>query len=583
MCGIYKQPPVHGFIVLITIMAASATAEKGDPAVSANRPFMLSADHISATIRKRRIVVNHQADGLLKCVQQGMTIDQIMQYEFGFADEPNTHIDGQWWSLDNTFPMKSRILIDQTSPSVPSYVGPERVKTFQRWADNGLNIAEIYINQTKKRGLECFYSYRLNEDTQSEHRGLARAHPDWVIHGEWNQPIWNFSVPEVRQFKTDILSELAEKFDFDGIEIDFSRGVLLTPAGQQWTQRHHVTEFVRMVRQATLNAEHKRGKPVLLAVRIPDNLMGCHFDGLDVETWVGENLVDMLVLGVRSFELDIAAFDQLVGSKPIQILAVLDDHHCTDGYCWPPIQVWRGVCANWWQQGIDAIQTFNWGVAPPEIAAKFNLRFTGAYQEGGRQIPVYQQAYHELGDPATLTFLEKHFVVQRRGGGGSGGANIDDWRTPRFNYQNTNLLGQLPATLDNTGRVDTLLQLRVADDFNKMNNHIASLTLRVLLSDPATNHLPEDQKIDSVAINPFWDNPRQETSPVRKDLVDRLEVRVNNILLEKPTVANGWFIFQPDPLAFAVGENLVGILVQDRDRQILPISVEKLEVHVSYR
>ena len=86
MCGIYKQPPVHGFIVLITIKAASATAEKGDPAVSANRPFMLSADHISATIRKRRIVVNHQADGLLKCVQQGMTIDQIMQYEFGFAD-----------------------------------------------------------------------------------------------------------------------------------------------------------------------------------------------------------------------------------------------------------------------------------------------------------------------------------------------------------------------------------------------------------------------------------------------------------------------------------------------------------------
>ena len=570
-------------ILLIAITARPAVTEGGDVGSEANRSFTLTPDHIAAVNRKRRIVVNHQVDGMLKAVNKGLTIDEIMEYEFAFTDEPGSHIDAQWWSLDNTFPMKARILIDETSPSVPSYVSRERVKIFQQWADEGVNLAKIYAKETKKRGLECFYSFRLNEGTSSEHLGLAEAHPDWVIHGEWDQPIWNFAVPEVRQFKTNILRELAEEFDYDGLEIDFARGVILTPAGHQWEHREHITEFLRMVRQATLEAERKRGQAVLLAARVPDNLIGCHFDGLDIETWVRENLIDMLVLGVRTYDLDVAALDQLIGPKSIKILAALDDHHCTDGYSWPPIEVWRGVCANWWQQGVDAIQTFNWGVAPPEVAAKFSLRFMGAYQEGGRQIPVYQQAYHELGDPGTLKFLNKHFVVQRRGGGGSGGAEVNAWRTPRFNYQNTNMLGQLPAPLDNAGRVDTLLRLRVADDLNAVRDRITSLTVRVLLSDPAIENLSADQKVDSVTINSFWDRGGQKTSPARKDVADRLELRVNNMLLERSTVENGWFQFTPDPAVFAVGENLVGILVQGRDLQSRAMTVEKLEVHVSYQ
>ena len=57
--------------------------------------------------------------------------------------------------------------------------------------------------------------------------------------------------------------------------------------GYQWEQREHITEFLRRVRQETLEVEQKAGTTgILLAARIPDNLIGCHFDGLNVETWV---------------------------------------------------------------------------------------------------------------------------------------------------------------------------------------------------------------------------------------------------------------------------------------------------------
>ena len=548
-----------------------------------NYGFRLSPEHLAAVNRKRRIVVNHQVDGLLCAVEQGLTVEQIMAYEFAFADTLGSHIDAQWWSLDNTFLLEGRPLIDQTSPSVPSYVSPERVKVFQHWLDDGINIAEVYIKETKKRDLECFYSYRLNEDPSTEHRELAEACPDWLITGEWVQPLWNFAVPGVRDYKVAICRELVDAYNFDGLEIDFARGPIQTAPGRQWEQREHITEFLRRVRQETLEVEQKRGRPVLLAARIPDNLIGCHFDGIDVETWVHGNLVDLLVLGVRSYELAIDQFRTIIGDKSIQILGTLDDHHCTDGYSWPPIEVWRGVVANWWQQGVDAIQTFNWGVAPPEVAQHLKVKTHGAYFDGTRMIPVYQQAYGELGDPEKLKYLNKHFVVQRRGGGGSGGANVDEWHPPRFNYQNTNMLSQLPITLDNLGLVDALIRLRVADDFTVEAERIERLTLRILFSDRATKNLPEHQKIDAVPINPFWDRPQLFTSPPQKAMIDRLEVRLNGVLLDEGIVDAGWFIFDTNPKLFAIGINLVGIRVLDRDPQGVAMTVEKIEAHVKYR
>ena len=548
-----------------------------------NNGFRLSASHIAAVRRPRRLVVNHQVDGLLKAVDAGMSLGEIVAYEFAFADEPNSHIDAQWWPLDNTFPLNGWDLIDASSPSVPEYISAARVKTFSRWAAADIDIARVYTRETKKRGLECFYSYRLNETPYTEFDALARAQPEWLLKGEWDQPIWDFTLAPVRDLKIGVLQTLARDYDFDGIEIDFARGTILAAPGQQWAQCAHISDFLRQVRRATLDVAERRGRPFLLAARVPDNLPGCRFDGLDIDQWIAENLVDILVLGVRSLELKIEQFRHLVDTKPIQIFATLDDHHCSDGYSWPPIEVWRGLAASWWQQGVDAIQTFNWGVAPPALAARFGLRFRGAYEEGGRQIPLYQQAYHELGAPQKLRYLDKHFVVQRRGGGGSGGAPVELWTTPRFNYQNTNMLAQLPLALDSTGAADALIRLRVGDDLEAQAPRLEKLTLRLLLSDPAAQHLPAAQKVEPVSINPFWDRDQLYTAPPCRNLAGQLEVRLNNILLSACIIEAGWFVFAVDPLVPAVGENLVGLRLPGRNPHAAPATVEKIELHANYR
>ena len=66
-------------------------------------------------------------------------------------------------------------------------------------------------------------------------------------------------------------------------------------------------------------------------------------------------------------------------------------------------------------------------------------------------------------------------------------------------------------------------------------------------------------------------------------MIDSLQVRLNGVLLDRAIVDAGWFIFDIDSKLFAVGINLVGILVTGRGSQETVVTVEKVEAHVEYR
>ena len=577
--------------ILRTCLAVTAATYAGNmaPTLASEKTqssaFQLSKDHIAKVREKRRIVVNHPADGLLEAIRSQVSIPDLMEYELGFSDQQGSQIDAQWWCLDQLFPMRTRPMTARNSPLAKGPYMGGNIETIYRWADKDTNIAKVYLEETTRRGLECFYSYRISDGTSYTEFGekLAESHPDWFTEDEWANKKWDFSRPEVRNLKLRILQELAEDYGFDGLEIDFARGPSNLPVGKQWKHHQALTQFMREIRTITLQVEHQRQKPFLIAARVPDSVIGCHYDGLDVETWIEDHLVDFLVLGVRSYELEIERFRSMIGKNPINIIATLDDHHCTDGYSWPPIEVMRGVVSNWWQQGMDALQTFNWGTAPPHVAARTGMHVRQAYRDDSDRIQVYQQAYRELGSPQTLAYKDKTFVIQRRGGGGSGGAEVNQWETPRFAYQNTNMLAQLPAVLKTDPQIDTFLRLRVGDDVSSDADKITSIAIHVLLSDPTTKSVDSEQKIRKVSINPFWNIPQLFTSPPRKGIQDHVQVRLNGVLLNQPVVQDGWLVCYPDPHLFAVGENLIGVLISDRDPEIPPLTIEKMEVRVVYQ
>ena len=553
--------------LLILAVVGSGTAP-GLRADAAAKPVRLSAEHIAAAGRDRRIIINFDTISGDRRFG-GRDPAELVKWKFHVIDAADVQIDSVWWCWGegNQSPWPSSIM--------PLYDS----EGYRQWKEQGIDIAAIFAEESRKRGIESFYNYRINGSDNDlgpfSKLPMKLKHPEWLIH-TWPGPVglWNYAIPEVRRYKLSILREIAERFDYDGISLDFARVCPVLPPGKAWAHRDKMTDFLREFRSITQEVAHRRGRPLLVGARIPENLQGCHFDGLDIETWVREGLVDVLALGIRSFDVDIAAFRRITAGTHVKLYPSVDDHHASDGYATPPIDIYRGVAANWWRQGADGIQTFNFNHAP-------DFPFREVWE-------THLTAYREIGSPGTLHRKNKRFVVQRRGGGHGPTVipNPQDWTTPRWMYFNTNMLAPLPAPLANDGKADTLLTVAVADDLGADRQHLERLRLRLLLSDPAAKELTKEERLPEVKVATIGHpEGRLLNIPPARGIENLIEARLNNAVLGKPSPEGGWLVFDRlPPELFAVGPNLVGLrLTVPRPKAAEPILIEKLEVEVRYR
>ena len=537
------------------------------PDETALNGLSISHEHIEAINRQRRIIFQDDvlANDVFRNDEVGTErLDKIIDFYMSRLDEQPNQIDSIWfeWGEGNTAVWPSEMI-------------PCTENVFPRWWKVGIDPVEVLLTEAKKRGREVFFSYRINgsdnDDLFDPPRPfdqpipLKAEHPDWLIY-KWH-PYWNFSFQGVRDLKLDVVREVAEMYDFDGINIDFARIPVLFPS-EQWLHRDILTDFMHKIRATLLDIGKKRGRPLLLAARVPEDLMGCHFDGMDVETWARDFLVDILVIGTRTANADIAAFRHITKDTPIKLYPSFDDHHSTDGYREPDLEIWRSTCANWWRENPDGMHTFNLMVSSPQSAQNLGTSSSPRWE-------TQRKVFSEIGSPETLKGKDKVFFVERRGGGHAEYVvpSPANWHTPRHMYFQTNMLASLPAELREDGKEDTLLTLNVADDVNAASTEIDQITLRMAISDEAGEALSLDKRLETLG--------------------SRVEVRLNNILLDAPhteTVETpnetfkNWLIFAVKPGYFTVGANLVGVRLSQRLPDVFGrIQIEKLELHVRYR
>ncbi len=555
-------------IVLVLLVTFPLYAEQGRPSETDRAVIHFSKEHLSAVARQRRII-HHYDPGVGALKYPDISIEECRERTFKFVDAGDHQIDGIWWDMgagDHAI-YPSKLLI------------PIPASGYKEWLAAGNDLLATFIAETRTRNLEVFFSYRVNSTDYPTELPLKKQHPEWMInfnedpagppdyHCPWeskNHPssVWNFALEPVRDFKVRVLREIAENYDLDGFQLDFARICPVLPVGHQWEHRHSLTQFMRAVRNMLQEVAGQRGKPFLLAVKIPETLSGCHFDGMHIETWVEDRLVDILILGSRSIEPDIRSFQQLVRGSHIRVYPSHDDHHASDGYKYASLDVLRGITSNWWQQGATGIQIFNFAVMERRAAVL------------------------EIGSQESLRRKDKTFVVGRRAGGHPWIFGYPEQRqTQTSMYHNSNMVAQLPARLGNHASGTTFVHLNIGDDVNADASHVDAIRLRVLLSDPFNKDLPAEQCIEPAIARPtVYSGDEHVTVPITKQLVKRVELRLNNIHLGQAAVEKGWLTFSVKPEQLAVGENLVRVRLRGADNDTdEPITIEKLELKVSYR
>jgi len=353
---------------------------------------MSTVEYDRSTMPVHRLIFNCDGYGVFKDAN-----DDLARWIYNiFSPLDDTHVDTVFWcdgAGGNTAYYDSKVLelAGQRIGRVPPFL--------RRLILEGNDPPKVIVREAKRRGLSIFYSLRFNDVHDDfipeELPSFKIEHPEWLIgkgHPYGVRTALNFAVPEVRQLKLDVVREIADRYDFDGIEIDLMRSPPYFVPGTEIENSEHLTDLMRQVRQQLRLRGQERGRPFELAVRVDESLEACRLDGFDVPTWISERLVDIVILGSGAIDIEIESVKRLAEGTGITVYPCL--------YGWPsrytpiPPELARGLALNYWYQGADGLYLFNW--FPHEV----NKRY---------QIPLLS----ELDDPRLLRQKDLLFAADR--------------------------------------------------------------------------------------------------------------------------------------------------------------------------
>lgn len=315
----------------------------------------------------------------------------------------------------------------------------------------GTDPLRVMTEFGRKKGIEVFWSFRLNDthDGSTAPYGpimfranrLKRENPDWLVgsptqkpkHGAWSAV--DFTREEIRDLAFRYVEEVCRNYDVDGVEIDFIRHpVFFKRAAQSGTEcnddeRRLMTDLLRRIRTMTEAEGLRRGRPILLAVRVPDSVEYCRAIGLDLKRWLGDRLIDLLITGGYFRLNDIAYSVALAREYGVKVYPSLDESRVRDPEARKlrsTTEAYRGRALEAWSAGADGVYLFN----------AFN--------------PL-DPIWRELGSPARLASAGRDYFASLLGqGAAAGGAypHVGFMRIPRLNPASPIALN--PGT---TGRV----------------------------------------------------------------------------------------------------------------------------------
>jgi len=258
-----------------------------------------------------------------------------------------------------------------------------------RWMSNakllderGLDPYAVWIARSREKGISPWLSMRMNDvhnvdDVDSYiHSRFWMEHPEyWRVPGGagWTDRAFNYAIPEVREHHMKFIKELLERYDPDGLELDWMRFGYHFAPGKEAEGCVILTDFMREVRALTRSWAEKRGHPILLGARVPTLPESAKGLGMDGVTWAREGLVDMLVAtpfwATAEFDIPIEEWRKQIKegadkNAPAVTLAagteILLRAHPAAAQTLNDIESVRGFAASCLHRGADVIYTFNY-------------------------------------------------------------------------------------------------------------------------------------------------------------------------------------------------------------------------------
>jgi hypothetical protein len=296
----------------------------------------------------------------------------------GYAGTKVTHLFLCPNSMRASFRSRTREAIwDPVHGREPTGLWPQNA---QRLHAAGLDPYSIWIARARTRGLSPWLSMRMNdvhsvdEPDSFMHSEFWRTHPELrrVPGGPlqpWTNHALNYAHAAVREHQRAFLEELLERYDPDGIELDWMRfGFHLTP-GREREEAPLLDAFVRDARALVDAWARRRGHPIQLGVRVPAHPDAAAGLGLDAVRWAAAGWIDLIVpcpfWRTTDFDLPVELWRERLGPALTRTAVVPGVEHnqraWLTGTTVPnDLASLRGFAAAAHHRGAASLYLFNW-------------------------------------------------------------------------------------------------------------------------------------------------------------------------------------------------------------------------------
>lgn len=353
----------------------------------------------------------------------------------------------------------------------------------------GKDPYEMLLTRARKKKLKFLASIRMNDTHYKEQPFNPFVEAFYYDHlndrlslrpeGR-NDTEYDYRSTAVREHYLDIARTVTERYDVDGLELNFTRNCRFFPREYAEECAPILTQFMRDVRTLLDKAGKKRKRKLELAVMVPYNLLACRKEGLDLSAWARLGLVDTVSMSspfLATFDHDIA--DVKLKLPGVEVLGGCDRNAAFSlggGTRAVPMQTYRAMATNYLRQGADGIHLFNvmsWTMNYSKATEM--VKRHGGQGETGDNSPIDydRNLMDEVGSLTTLAHRDKLYLFAPGPGSPDGSLPI---HVPAMGEVTVRLrVGDDIAAAAKAGKIASIELQAISSDCDDYNNYTLKL------------------------------------------------------------------------------------------------------------
>jgi uncharacterized lipoprotein YddW (UPF0748 family) len=254
----------------------------------------------------------------------------------------------------------------------------------RQWAQNlqlmlnsGVDPMQRMTDRCRKRGISPWGSIRMN-DVHEAHLLKSPLHSRfWMDHPEywrfpdrsesWLDRCLNYRIEPVRDHMMALIREVCDRYDLDGLELDWNRFARYFREGEEVEGGKELTAWMADVRKAVRAAEKKWKHPIWLAARVPARPEVSMGIGLDAVAWAKRGLIDHLIVApffhTIDYDIPVDKWNKLLRGTGVGVTVCLEA--LIQSYPDAPrltgtTERYRGAAMAALGRGSQGIYVFNW-------------------------------------------------------------------------------------------------------------------------------------------------------------------------------------------------------------------------------